>query len=151
MPNVPTVPVRVGGADAFAQLDSGFDDTLAPRSLNVNAAFFDAIMASGPSALMRDAASDLALTTCVVGVTENVEAYTLAPGRTLDFIGTAGDAVASLSDVRVFVKRTPAAAHGCGGIGTWTAPGAQVGANLHAALGRVVVDPFTSRVWIPRR
>lgn len=149
VPNVPTVPIRLGGASAFAQLDTGFDDTLAPRTLNVNEALFDALVSADPGALVRDAGGDLALTTCVVGVTENVEAWTLAPGRTLELVAIDGTAIA-LAGVRVFVKRTPAAARGCGGIGTWTAPAAQLAASLHVALGQVVADPFTSRVWVPR-
>lgn len=151
VPNVPTIPVRLGGVDAIAQLDTGFDDALAPRTINVNEALWSAILAADPDALVRDAAGDLALTTCVVGVTEDVEAWTLAPGHALELLQTDGTAAASLVGVRVFVKRTPSSARVCGGIGTWTAPASQLAASLHAELGLVVVDPFTSRVWIPRR
>lgn len=145
--NVPTVPIRVAGVDAFAQLDTGFDDTLVPNTVNVNVAFFDAIMAADATALMRDAGNDLALSTCVVGVTENVSAYRLE--EALELIGEDGTSVRDLAGVRVFVKNTPAAARRCGGIGTWSVPAAQVAASLHVALGQIVVDPFTSRVWVP--
>jgi len=151
VPDVPTVPVRVGGARAVAQLDPGFDDALVPSSVNVNAAFHRAIVASDPGALMRDAARDLSLTTCVVGVAEPVEAYRLAPGRALEFIDE-GDAVARrYPGATIFVKRTPPAARGCGGIGTWTAPAAQVAASFFVDMGAIAFDPFASRVWVPAR
>jgi hypothetical protein len=151
VPNVPTVPVRVGGAGAVAQLDPGFDDALVPWSVNVNAAFHRAIVASDPGALVRDAARDLALTTCVVGVAEPVEAYTLAPGRALEFVDAGGAVARRYPGATIFVKRTPPAARACGGIGTWTAPAAQIAASFFVDLGAVAFDPVASRVWVPAR
>jgi hypothetical protein len=46
------------------------------------------------------------------------------------------------------VKRTPSAARSCGGIGTWTAPAAQLAASFFVELGVVVFDPFGSRVFV---
>ncbi len=143
VPNVPTVPVTVAGVSAVAQLDTGFLDSLVPHSVNVNVAFFDAVNAASPGALVRDAAHDASLTTCA-GVAESVEAYRLGPGATFA-IGPR-----TWSSVTVFVKRTPAAAKSCGGIGTWTAPAAQVGASFFVDLGVVIFDPFASRIWIPK-
>ena len=48
----------------------------------------------------------------------------------------------------VFVKRTPASAKSCGGIGTWTAPAAQMAASFFVDLGVIVFDPFRSRVMV---
>lgn len=148
VPNVPTVPLRIAGVTAAAQLDTGFDDALVPFSINVNAAFHDAITAKSKTALVRAASKDLSLSTCVSGVSENVEAYTLASGVAAELLG-AGDSVARrhLSAV-VFVKRTPAAAEVCGGIGTWTAPAAQVAGSFFVDAGVMVFDPFGSRVWV---
>jgi hypothetical protein len=151
VPNVPTVPVRLGGALAVAQLDTGFDDALVPFSVNVNAAFFDRVTAADAGALVRDAARDLSLTTCVVGVSERVEAYAIAAGRALEFIDGDGAAARSYPGATVFVKRTPAAARACGGIGTWTAPAAQVAASFFAEMDAVVFDPYGARVWVARR
>ena len=151
VPNVPTVPVRVGGARAVAQLDPGFDDTLIPSSLNVNEAFYRAIVASDPGALVRDAARDLSLTTCIPGVAEPVAAYALAPGRALEFVDEGGAVARRHPGATVFVKRTPPSARGCGGIGTWTAPAAQVAASFFVEMGAVAFDPFASRVWVPAR
>ncbi len=119
-----------------------------PHALNVNQALFDAITSAAPGALARDAAHDLALTTCVVGVSEPVEAYTLARGARLELVGTDGTVARSWSSVAVFVKRTPAAARRCGGIGTWTAPAAQMAASFFAEMGALVFDPISARVWV---
>ncbi|HEY8076800.1 MAG TPA: hypothetical protein VIF62_21890 [Labilithrix sp.] len=140
VPNVPTVPIAVAGATAVVQLDTGFLDSVVPHSVNVNVAFFDAI---DPNALVRDAARDTSLTTCA-GVAESVEAYRLAPGSAVAL------GPRSWSDATIFVKRTPDAAKSCGGIGTWTAPAAQIGVSFFVDLGVVVFDPFASRVWIPK-
>lgn len=150
VPNVPTVPVRVAGVTAVAQLDTGFADTHVAHSVNVNTAFFDAIQAANPGALLRDAASDLSLTTCA-GVAEPVEAWRLAPGVVFELVDESGAAARSERAAVLFVKRTPAAARRCGGIGTWTAPAAQVAASFYVDAGVVVFDPFASRVWINAR
>ena len=143
VPNVPTVPVAIAGAEAVAQLDTGFDDSLVPFSVNVNEAFFDAVPAG---TLIRAAGKDLTLSTCV-GINEPVEAYTLASGSTFD-VGTVGH----FGNAVIFVKRTPAAARSCGGIGTWSEPAAQIGTSFFRDLGKVVFDPFGARVWAkPKR
>jgi len=147
---VPTVPVRVAGVTAVAQLDTGFADTRIRHSVNINTAFFDAIQAANPGALVRDAASDLSLTTCA-GVAEPVEAWRLAPGMSFDLVGESGAAARTEKSAVLFVKRTPAAARRCGGIGTWSAPAAQVATSFYVDAGVVVFDPFASRVWINAR
>ena len=147
VPNVPSVPLRIGAARAPAQLDTGFDDYVHPLSINVNEAFFAAITKASPKALVRAPARDLSLSTCA-GIAEQVEAYVLAPGADMGLVDEAGADAFNATDATVFVKRTPAAARSCGGIGTWTAPAAQVGATLFARLGATVFDPFASRVWV---
>ncbi|MBX3220093.1 MAG: hypothetical protein KF795_06200 [Labilithrix sp.] len=145
--NVPTVPLRVAGVTAHAQLDTGFSDALVPFSVNVNEAFLDAVTAAAPTALVRAADKDLSLTTCA-GVNEPVEAYALASGAAVELVGEDGEAVRAFPGATLFVKRTPPAARRCGGIGTWTVPAAQVAASFYAALGLVAFDPFGSRVWV---
>jgi hypothetical protein len=150
VPNVPTVPVRVAGVTAIAQLDTGFADVQIPHSVNINAAFFDAIRAASPDALVRDATSDLSLTTCA-GVAESVEAWRLSPGTSFELVDESGAAARAEPAAVLFVKRTPAAALRCGGIGTWTAPAAQVATSFYVDAGVVVFDPFAARVWIAGR
>ncbi len=151
VPNVPTVTVRLADTTAVAQLDTGFDDALVPFSVNVNDAFYRAIIARDPGALVRDAAHDLALTTCVVGLSESVDAYSIGAGRALEFVDDRGAVARRYPGATIFVKRTPTAARTCGGIGTWTAPAAQIAGSFFVDFGAVVFDPFSARVWVQPR
>lgn len=139
---VPAVVVDVGGARAPAQLDTGFADGRVHRSINVNQAFFDAAVAAG-APLVRWPDGDLSLTTCA-GVPEPVEAYRL--DGELGWVGIDGAIARRFDGVTVFLKRTPEAARRCGGIGTWSEPGAQLGASFLEGR-RVVLDP-AGAVWI---
>lgn len=147
VPNVPTVPLRVGGVTALAQLDTGFDDALVKHSINVNEAFHAAVVAKSPAALKRAPERDLWLSTCVSGVSESVEAYTLESGAA-ELLDEAGGVARAYPSAVLFVKRTPAAAKACGGIGTWTAPAAQVAGSFFVDGKVWVFDPFGSRVWV---
>jgi hypothetical protein len=148
VPNVPTIPVRVAGVSAVAQLDTGFDDALVPFSANVNRAFYDAIVAKDPAALVAAPSRDLVLTTCA-SVAEPVKAYTLAAGRSLAWIDDAGAVARAWPGATIFVKDTPAAARSCGGIGTWTTPAAQLAASFFVDAGALIFDPYASTVWAP--
>lgn len=145
--NIPTVPIRIGRVEAVAQLDTGYDDGRQPYSVNINGALFDALKAAGVRLTPRP---DIAiqLSTCVAGVSERVEAYRLGAGTPAGLVDTAGRLVADQGRVvTLFVKRTPAAAAACGGIGTWGRPAAQLGASF-VASGSLVVDPFSARIWL---
>ena len=74
--------------------------------------------------------SDLSLSTCT-GFAETVRSYTLAGGYALEFIDAASGVVRSYPDAKVFEKVASPAA--CGGIGTWSAPAAQVAASFSPA------------------
>jgi hypothetical protein len=150
VPNVPTIDVRIAGTASVAQLDTGFADTFVPYSVNVNEPLLTAMQAKNPGSITRSPGKDLALTTCVVGVQETVEAYDLAPGKAAEILGADGTVVRRYNTAVVFVKKPPAAAKVCGGIGTWTAPAAQIGASFFAEAGVTVLDPLTSRVWISK-
>lgn len=149
VPAVPTVPLRIAGTAAVAQLDTGYDDSSARFSVNINEAFFAKIIGSDPKALVRVPSRDIKLSTCVKGFVEPIEAYQLASGKSLEFIGDTGSVVRTYPGASVFVKRTPAEAQTCGGIGTWKVPAAQIGASYFSDFGTVVFDPFTGLVWIP--
>jgi hypothetical protein len=146
VPNVPAVPVRIAGVQAPAQLDTGYSDYLVRHSVNINQALYARIAAAAPKALARWPENDKKLSTCVPGVFEAVEAYRLN-GAALELAAEDGGAVRAFGQAVVYVKRTPAAAMGCGGIGTYTRPFAQLGGSFMADLGAVVFDPFSSRVW----
>lgn len=148
-PNIPSLPIRVGGVDAIAQLDTGFDDGSQPHSLNINQAMFEALQRAGIPLQPRPEIA-LRLSTCQQGITERVDAYRLPAGTPLEFIGRSGQAVRSERDVTVFVKHPPREALVCGGIGTWSQPAAQLGASFFAD-GTLIVDPFSAQVWFRRR
>jgi hypothetical protein len=149
VPDVPTVPVSLGGVTALAQLDTGFDDDVTPFSVNINEAFYKAITGATPAALVRDPSLDTSLTTCVSGVSESVTGYRLGAAASFGFLTDGGVVARSYTTTAIFVKDTPAAAQECGGIGTWTVPAAQVAASYYNDMKVVLFDPFTSRVWIP--
>ena len=149
VPNVPAVPIRVAGVDARAQIDTGYSDYIVRHSININVALYSRITAADPAALQRWPEKDKKLSTCVPGVLEPVEAYRLKKGA-VEFKAEDGAAARSFREAVVYVKRTPAAAMHCGGIGTHTEPSAQLGGSFIADLGTAVFDPFSSRVWIPR-
>jgi hypothetical protein len=137
--------VRIGRAEAIAQVDTGYADALFPPSMNINRAWFEQLQAQGVG-LQRRPDADLRLTTCA-GVTEPVLAYGLRPGAVVELVGSDGRAVRSLRGVTLFLKDTPPAARGCGGIGTWARPAAQLGASF-VNDGTLVVDPFRQRIWL---
>jgi hypothetical protein len=149
VPDVPTVPIQIAGVSAVAQLDTGFDDSVTKFSLNINEAFFLAIQAQSPTALVRDSSLDETLSTCVNGVGELVEGYRLAAGAALGFVAQAGTMARSYPNAVIFVKETPDAAQNCGGIGTWTVPAAQVGASYYVDMGVLAFDPYHETVWVP--
>jgi hypothetical protein len=145
-PNIPTIPIRIGGVAAVAQIDTGYDDGVHPPSLNINTAFLWRLQAAGVPLRPLPAAT-LSLSTCVPGVRERVVAYGLAPPATVDFVDLTGQPARSEPGVTLFVKDTPPAARRCGGIGTWSEPAGQLGASFFASQDALVVDPFTQRVW----
>ena len=143
-PNIPTIPVRIDGAQAVAQIDTGYDDGRYPPSMNINRAFLRQLQTAGVG-LERLPQADLSLSTCT-GVAEPVLAYRLPAEAGVELVGSGGQAVRRLSGVTLFLKDTPAAARTCGGIGTWNNPAAQLGASF-VNTGTLVVDPFSQRVW----
>ena len=145
--NIPAVPIRIGTVEAVAQLDTGYDDGRQPFSVNINVALFDALRAAG-IALQARPELNLQLSTCQAGTSEPVEAWRLPAGVAFGLVDTAGRLLPRGGKaVTLYVKRPPAAAAHCGGIGTWAQPAAQLGASFVAG-GALVVDPISARVWL---
>lgn len=142
-PNIPSIPVRIGSSMAVAQVDTGYDDGLHSPSLNINRAWFNQLARSVP--LEPHPEANLTLSTCA-GVSEQVLAYRLPPGKAVELVGSDGSAVRRLQGVTLFLKDTPPAARRCGGIGTWDRAAAQLGASF-VNDGTLVVDPFSQRLW----
>lgn len=144
-PNIPSLPLRIGGVEAIAQVDTGYDDGVHPPSLNINRAWLAQLRAAGV-ALERQPAADLRLTSCVPRQSETVWAYRLPAAAAVELVGTDGQAVRRLSGVTLYLKDSPAAIRSCGGIGTWPKPAGQLGASA-VNDGTLVVDPFRQRLW----
>jgi hypothetical protein len=149
VPNVPSVPVRIAGVEAAAQIDTGYSDYLARHSVNINQALYASITAAAPKALVRWREGDKALSTCVPGVLEQVEAYKLATGA-MELVSSDGGVVRAFTGGVLYLKRPPQAAAACGGIGSYTKPFAQLGGSFVSDLGIVIFDPFSSQVWVRR-
>jgi hypothetical protein len=145
-PNIPTVPLRLGPVTAVAQLDTGYDDSRFPGSVNINPALFRQLQQAGIR-LQRRPESDLILSTCT-GVSEPVSAWRLPPGSAVEILGSDGAPVLRAPDATLFLKATPPGAARCGGIGTWSQPAAQLGASFITAQRAAIFDPFTARIWL---
>lgn len=149
-PNIPTVPLRLGAVTAVAQVDTGYDDSRFPGSVNINTALFERLRRAGIR-LQRRPEADLILSTCT-SVSEPVTAWRLPPGRAVEILGDAGGPpVLRAPDATLFLKATPPGAARCGGIGTWSQPAAQLGASFITAQRAAIFDPFTARIWLKPR
>lgn len=151
VPNVPTVPIAIGGVEALAQLDTGYEDRLVPYSININEALYAKIVAKDPTILDRDTAKDLFATTCVPLYSEPLRAYRLKAGATIDFIAAGGTVARSEPTAQIYVKERSDTTRPCGGISTWTVPAAQVGSSFYADAQVMIFDPVASRVWVPKK
>lgn len=143
VPNVPTIPIRIAGIASVAQIDTAYTDTRIRHSVNINRALFDAIVARG---IKLERGEELPLTTCVPGVTETTIVYR---GKArFEMVAADGTAARVADDATYLLKESPKEAAVCGGIGTWSTAAAQIGASFYVDAGKMVFDPFTSRVWI---
>lgn len=148
VPNVPTVPITLDGEPALAQLDTGYEDRIVRNSINVNQAMLDRLLAA--KKVVRASIFDLFATTCVAGLNERLEGYKTTDTAQIEFVGEGG-AVARRAKVEaVYLKRRSSETFKCGGVSTWTVPAAQVGASFFIDAQAMIVDPTTSRVWIPK-
>lgn len=149
VPNVPTIPIRIGNQNFHAQIDSGYNDSKYPFSININVAMKNALdLALVP--LIAIPELDSTLSTCVPGVRDQVTAFKLGSATSFSFVDVSGQAINEYPHVTLFLKTTPPEAKVCGGISTWDQPAAQLGASFLKNLGFVVIDPLTSLIWIPK-
>lgn len=148
VPNVPTVPITIAGEPALAQLDTGYEDRIVRKSVNVNQALLDRLLAQ--KKVVRAAIYDLYATTCVPGVNESLDGYKVVDGEVLELVGEGGNVARHDAVEAVYLKHRLDETYKCGGISTWTVPAAQVGASFFIDAQAMVVDPTTSRVWVPK-
>ena len=144
--NIPTIPIKIGKISAIAQIDTGFNDALFNNSLNINQAFFNALVDAGIN-LVENPSANITLSTCVNNVIELVKAYKLPKGIKFSVTSIDGNPILIKSNINIFLKQSPSEVKNCGGIGTWNIPAGQIGASFLLDSKMVIFDPFQSKVW----
>lgn len=140
-PNVPVLYLNLAGVRTWAQIDSGYDDRVYKHSIDVNAALFQRLRASGVQ-LRRIGVINV--TTCSGSSQRHVYR---AEGTSLRVTTENGRSIRRFSTFHII----PKAPGSCGGIATMNEPAAQIGASLLASLGEIVFDPKDERVWVRSR
>ena len=148
-PNVPTIPIRIGEKSFPAQIDLGYNDWKYPYAININLPLKKALDDAGIN-LIPEPRLNSVLSTCVVGVSDQITAYRLPAGQLFALLGLDGKDINQYANVHIFLKNTPDAAKVCGGISSWDKPAAQLGGSFFKNAGYVVFDAHTSKVWIPK-
>jgi hypothetical protein len=140
LPNVPIVFLRLGALHAFAQIDTGYDDKVFERSVDINERLFEDLLKSGAD--LRHVA-DIGVATCEGQETRRV--YTMDTRLVVET--QVAQPIAAISRFHLIVKP----ASGCGGIGAMSQPAAQLGASFLRDFVPIVFDPLARKVWIERR
>jgi hypothetical protein len=140
-PNVPVVFLQWGGVRTWAQIDTGYDDLAYAHSIDINETLFEHLAASG---MTLNRLPDVRIETC-----EGLESRSV---YTLDHFPLViedheGQPIAQTQAYHLIVKH----ANGCGGIGSMTEQGAQLGASFLRTFGAVVFDPASETVWLTRQ
>ncbi len=138
-PNVPVVFLRLGAVRAFAQIDTGYGDTIYPHSVDVNEALYDKLVASG---IALEKIGRIGVRTCE-GKVENRSVYS-ATGAALAIENEKGASIARTERYFLIVK----APNACGGIGGMKEPAAQLGASFLELFGTTIFDAKAGTVWV---
>ena len=138
LPNVPVVYVSLGGIRAWAQIDTGYANSVYSHSVDINQALYQRLVESG--AKLRRLA-DVGVWTCEGH--ESRPVYAVSDGA-LTIENEQARPILRTARFHLIVKP----ANGCGGIGTMSAPAAQLGASFLQIFGTVVFDPKSGTVWL---
>jgi hypothetical protein len=138
LPNVPVVFLRLGDIRVWAQIDTGYEDFVYSRSIDINQALFDRLMASGAK---LDRVNDIDIWTC--DGREHRPVYRIKD-RPLTIENEQGKRIAETPDFHLIVKSP----NSCGGIADMTEPAAQLGASFLGLFGEVIFDPRNATVWL---
>ncbi len=141
LPNVPIVFLRIGEVRAWAQVDTGYDDIVYPRSVDINEALHARLIESG---IKLERVSDINVWTCEGSESRHV--YAVKNGS-LAVENEQAKPIAQTENFRLILKP----ANGCGGIGEMTAPAAQLGASFLQLFDTAVFDPKSGMVWLQAR
>lgn len=128
------------GARTWAQLDTGYADTLWPYSVDINEAYL---------ARLRDFAPSLTRVGLVsvagCGREDSLREVYVAPGWRLDVVGDDPASRIPFNAVHFIVKPRST---GCGGIGPLDEPAAQLGSSFLRAFGTTILVPSRAELWI---
>ena len=127
LPNVPVVFLRLGDVRVWAQIDTGYEDFVYSRSVDINQALFDRLVASGAK---LDRVEDIDIWTC--DGREHRPVYRVK-GRPLTIEDQEGKKIVETEEFHLVVKP----ANSCGGI-----------ADMKRTRGptrRLVSQPFRRR------
>ncbi|HLL02352.1 MAG TPA: hypothetical protein VK539_17345 [Myxococcaceae bacterium] len=147
--NGPVAYVSFAAADAagtplgirtFAQIDTGLDDTVWPRTIIINRPLLDRLKASRTPPVLRDSAE---IKDCK-GNKQRQEVYIL-PGHVVRIEDESG---AQLRRVAQFHLLFQSAAPGCHGISGHAQPAAQLGASFLREFGTTIFLGQRSEVWM---
>ncbi len=138
LPNVPVVFLRLGDARVWAQIDTGYEDFVYSRSIDINQALFDRLVGSGAK---LDRVEDIDIWTC--DGREHWPVYRVKD-RPLGIENEQGRRIVGTDDFHLIVK----SANTCGGIADMPEPAAQLGASFLALFGEVIFDPRNATVWL---
>jgi hypothetical protein len=136
--NVPVVYLSLGGVRAWAQIDTGYADTVYPRSIDINETLYDRLAASG---VRLERLRDLGVWTCEGHETRRV--YAVRDG-VLTIENEQARPIVETDSFTLIVKP----ANSCGGIATMGEPAAQLGASFLLLFGTIVFDPKSVTVWL---
>jgi hypothetical protein len=138
LPNVPVVFLRLGDVRVWAQIDTGYEDFVYSRSVDINQALFDRLVASGAK---LDRVEDIDIWTC--DGREHRPVYRVR-GRPLTIEDQEGKQIVETEAFHLVVKP----ANSCGGIADMKEPAAQLGASFLNLFGAVIFDPRNTTVWL---
>jgi hypothetical protein len=138
LPNVPVVFLRLGDVRVWAQIDTGYEDFVYSRSIDINQALFDQLVGSGAK---LDRIEDIDIWTC--DGREHWPVYRIND-RMLTVENERGRQIVETNDFHLIVK----SANTCGGIADMAEPAAQLGASFLSLFGDVIFDPKNTIVWL---
>ncbi len=138
LPNVPVVYLRLGEVHAWAQIDTGYADTVYPNSVDINEALYDRLAESG---VKLERLPDIGVWTCEGR--ENRRVYAVR-NHGLSIENEQARPIVETESFALIVKPT----NGCGGIDAMKAPAAQLGASFLKLFGMIVFDPKSGTVWL---
>jgi len=151
VPNIPTIPIKIGEVEAVAQIDSGFDDQVHPFSVNINKALLHLVNSKKERLVRITEIPVMRLLTCGKGIYTTITAYRLKEGETFQWTAANHLAARSYSKAIFFLKDEAPEALICGGIGTWDIPAAQIGVSFLKDMGIIIFNANTQTVWVPKK